>query len=46
MITKLTAAKIATTAGVDMVLTNGSRPEIIMDIIEGEDIGTLFVGTK
>ena len=46
MITKLTAAKIATTAGVDMVLTNGSRPEIIMDIIEGEDIGTLFVGSK
>ena len=46
MITKLTAAKIATTAGVDMVLTNGSRPEIIMDIIEGADIGTLFVGRK
>lgn len=46
MITKLTAAKIATTAGVDMVLTNGSRPEIIMDIIEGKDIGTLFVGKK
>jgi len=44
MVTKLKAAKIATKAGVDVVLTNGSHPETIMDIINGQDIGTVFVG--
>jgi glutamate 5-kinase len=44
MVTKLKAAKIATKAGVNVVLTNGSNPEIIMDIINGEDVGTVFVG--
>jgi len=46
MITKLSAAKIATSAGVDMVLANGSHPEIISRILEGEDIGTLFLSKK
>ncbi|PYG89389.1 glutamate 5-kinase [Ruminiclostridium sufflavum DSM 19573] len=44
MVTKLKAAKIATKSGVNVVLTNGSNPEIIMDIINGQDIGTVFVG--
>ena len=44
MVTKLTAAKTATNAGVDMVLANGSEPEIIREILEGIEIGTLFVG--
>ncbi len=44
MVTKLKAAKIATKSGVDVVLTNGSHPETIMDIINGQDIGTVFVG--
>ncbi|AUS97471.1 glutamate 5-kinase [Clostridium thermosuccinogenes] len=43
MITKLNAAKIATSSGVNMVLTNGDNPEIIMDIINGKDIGSLFL---
>lgn len=42
MITKLTAAKIANSHGIDMVLANGVRPEIIMDILEGKKVGTLF----
>ncbi|GAA0078464.1 glutamate 5-kinase [Clostridium sp. CTA-5] len=46
MITKLTAAKTATKAGVDMVLANGSDPSILLDIISGEEIGTLFIGKK
>lgn len=46
MVTKLTAAKIATKAGVDVILTNGSHPEAIIDILSGEKIGTLFVGKK
>jgi glutamate 5-kinase len=44
MVTKLKAAKIATKARVNVVLTNGSHPEAIMDIINGQDIGTVFVG--
>eukprot|EP00831_Metopus_contortus_P026567 TRINITY_DN22578_c0_g1_i2.p1 TRINITY_DN22578_c0_g1~~TRINITY_DN22578_c0_g1_i2.p1 ORF type:complete len:179 (-),score=23.05 TRINITY_DN22578_c0_g1_i2:229-765(-) len=46
MITKLQAAKRANAAGVDMVLANGEYPEIINNIVKGEDIGTLFVSQK
>ncbi len=46
MVTKLSAAKIATGAGVDVVLTNGSHPEAILDILSGKQVGTLFIGTK
>jgi len=42
MVTKLSAAKIATASGVDMILASGSNPEIIMDIISGKEIGTIF----
>ena len=27
-----------------MVLANGEKPSTLLDIIEGKDIGTLFVG--
>ena len=43
MATKLTAAKTATNAGVDMVLANGDNPKILTDIVNGEEIGTLFI---
>jgi glutamate 5-kinase len=43
MITKLSAAKTAINAGVDMVLANGSEPDIITNILKGEEIGTLFI---
>ncbi len=43
MVTKLDAAEIATKAGVNMIIANGSDPMIILDIINGKDIGTLFV---
>lgn len=46
MITKLEAAKNVSEAGIDMVLTNGENPEILVDILAGEDVGTLFVGKK
>lgn len=45
-VTRLKAAKTATAAGVDMVLTNGADPGIIMDIINGKNEGTLFVGKR
>jgi len=43
MITKITAAKIVTSSGIDMVLADGRNPQIIMDILKGKDVGTLFV---
>lgn len=46
MVTKLSAAKIATEAGCDMVITNGVRPEDLYGIVEGKEIGTRFVGRK
>lgn len=46
MITKLTAAKTANSAGVHMVLANGENPEVIINILKGENIGTLFVKSK
>jgi glutamate 5-kinase len=45
-VTRIKAAKTATSAGVNMVLTNGEDPSVILDIINGEDIGTLFLGQK
>ncbi len=42
MITKLHAAKIATAAGIDTVVMNGSDPEDIYKLIDGRQIGTLF----
>jgi glutamate 5-kinase len=42
MSTKLHAARLATEAGVDMVIANGSRPELLYDIAEGKPAGTRF----
>lgn len=46
MITKLIAAKVANNSGVNMVLANGKEPSILLDILSGEDVGTLFLGKK
>lgn len=46
MITKINAAKIATKAGVDMIIANGSNPDILYDIMEGKDVGTRFIAGK
>ena len=46
MTTKLLAAQIATTAGCDMIIANGKKPEILYKIIDGEAVGTRFVGKK
>jgi len=42
MITKLRAAKIASSAGVTTVITNGKNPDNIFKILAGEAIGTKF----
>lgn len=46
MATKITAARIATAAGTDMVIANGSDFHTIHKIMEGRDHGTLFVGSR
>ena len=46
MSAKLDAAKIAVEAGIDMVIANGSNVRNILDIVEGKDVGTLFVAHR
>ena len=46
MSTKINAAKIATEAGIDMVIMNGRDPEKLYDLFEDAEIGTLFKANK
>ena len=42
MVTKIAAARIATSAGVRTVITEGRHPESIEKILQGEPLGTQF----
>ena len=42
MVTKLRAARIATEAGCDMIIANGSYPELLYNIMDGKSVGTRF----
>ena len=42
MVTKLTAARIATAAGCTMVICSSAEPELMPDIIRGKQAGTVF----
>lgn len=46
MVTKIAAAKICSAANIDTVITNGSDPEIIFEILDGKEIGTHFIAQK
>jgi len=46
MVTKLRAAHITTEAGIDMVIANGAAPQHLYQIMDGERVGTLFLGRK
>ena len=46
MATKLYAARLATQHGVEMVIANGKKPEILYDILEGKPVGTRFSAQK
>jgi glutamate 5-kinase len=46
MVTKLEAARIATAGGITMVITDGSIPQNLPKILEGEAIGTKFLPHK
>lgn len=42
MVTKLSAARLAMSNKIDMVIASGAEPGIITDITEGREAGTLF----
>ena len=46
MVTKLRAAQMCMDAGCDMIITNGTRPNDLYRIADGEDVGTRFKGGK
>jgi glutamate 5-kinase len=45
MITKIEAARTATTSGVHVIIANGNEPDVIPRLAAGEDIGTHFLPT-
>jgi len=46
MTTKINAAKIATSSGIDMIIMNGDDPEKLYDLFENKQIGTYFIAKK
>ncbi len=46
MASKIAAARIATDSGADMVIANAKDTNIIYDILQGKDAGTLFLAHK
>ncbi len=46
MSAKIVAARMATDAGIDMVITNGDDVENIYRVLDGDPIGTLFLAHK
>lgn len=45
MVTKIEAAKLATSSGVAVVIAKGAEPDVITRVATGEKIGTLFLPT-
>lgn len=46
MCTKLSAAEIVMARGIDMVITNGERMELLYDLLDGKSVGTLFTAGR
>ena len=46
MATKIVAAQIATSQGVDVIIAKGEDPKILYDILDGKEVGTHFVAKK
>ena len=43
MLTKVHASRLAAAQGINAVIANGDDPKIIHNILDGMDVGTLFV---
>jgi len=46
MFTKLQAAKAAVSSGINLVIASGEEPNVITRILNGEEVGTLFVSKE
>lgn len=46
MATKIEAARIATLAGIDMVIANGTSADVIECILAGKEVGTMFAAAQ
>ena len=46
MITKINAAEIAMDAGFDMAIINGRNPNILYNLFDGKQVGTVFLANK
>ena len=46
MITKINAAEIAMDAGFDMAIINGRNPNILYELFDGKQVGTVFLANK
>ena len=46
MATKVSAAKIVTKEGIDMIIANGAKADILYDIVDGKQAGTKFSGER
>ncbi len=42
MLTKIKAADLLTSRGINMIIASGEEPDILYSLLEGENIGTLF----
>ena len=46
MITKIKAAKICNEFGCDLAIVNGNRPNVLIDLLDGQEAGTYFDSSK
>jgi glutamate 5-kinase len=46
MITKINAAELVMKNGIDMAILNGKNPDILYDIFDGKQAGTIFTANK
>lgn len=46
MITKISAAAVANKAGINCCIMNGSNPERLYDLVEGKNVGTIFMSQE
>lgn len=46
MVTKLSAAKLCGREGIETVIANGKEPKVLYEILDGENVGTMFIAKK
>jgi glutamate 5-kinase len=46
MITKIEAAQIASSSGIRTIIASSAHPHVLIDLVEGKQIGTLFLENK